>query len=230
MKFLPTALLALILFACTPAPKPAPIPPSDINRWHSLFNGDDLDGWQPKGSAVWRVDAKDGFPPMILGTQDGDPKRAGNLVTTAQYQNFDLELEFMIDEHGKYNSGIYLRNPPSGGPNGYQVNIGRGIAGEYCGGLVITDKDNKPIWLGKGDESDTIRKPQDWNSLKIHVDGSHIIVHLNNHEVVNCTDPNPEPHYLQKGVLALQTYGAEGHAGWVKFRNLKIKELPDTSN
>jgi len=27
-------------------------------------------------------------------------------------------------------------------------------------------------------------------------------------------------------VLALQTYGAEGHAGWVKFRNLRIRELP----
>jgi hypothetical protein len=228
MKLLPAALLLILLTSCTQTPPPPAPPAATQPAWHSLFNGEDLTGWQTKGTALWRVDSKYGYPSMILGTQDGDPKRAGNLVTTDQYQNFDLELEFMIDEHGKYNSGVHLRNPPKGGPNGYQVNIGRGIAGEYCGGLVITDKQNKPIWLSKGDESDTLRKPLDWNSLKIHADGAHIIVYLNNHEVVNYTDPNPDPHYLQKGVIALQTYGAEGHAGWVKFRNLKIKELPDT--
>ena len=31
--------------------------------------------------------------------------------------------------------------------------------------------------------------------------------------------------FLKPGVLALQTYGAEGHAGWVKFRNLRIRTL-----
>lgn len=226
MKFLPAAILAFAIISCTPAAKPPPPPVAATGPvWRSLFNGRDLTGWQNKGSAVWRVDTKDGFPPMILGTQDGDPRRAGNLVTTDEFQNFDLELEFMIDEHGKYNSGVYLRNPPKGGPNGYQVNIGRGIAGEYCGGLVITDKENKPIWLSKGDEADTIRKPLDWNKLQIHADGAHIVVYLNDHKVVDYTDPHPDPHYLQKGVLALQTYGAEGHAGWVKFRNIRIKEL-----
>ena len=28
--------------------------------------------------------------------------------------------------------------------------------------------------------------------------------------------------------VILQTYGAENHPGWVKFRNLRIHELPDT--
>lgn len=200
--------------------------PATQPAWRSLFNGHDLTGWKNNGSAVWRVDTKDGSPPMILGTQDGDPKRGGNLVTTDAFQNFELELEFMIDEHGKYNSGVYLRNPPKGGPNGYQINIGRGAAGEYSGGLVITDKQGAPIWLAKGDETDTIRKPLDWNTLSIRADGAHVIVHLNHQKVVDYTDPNSDPRFLQKGVLALQTYGAEGHAGWVKFRNLRIQELP----
>jgi hypothetical protein len=228
MKLVPTALLTLLAISCTPTPPPPPTPPATQSAWRSLFNGEDLTGWKKTGSALWRVDNRFGEPPMILGTQDGDPKRAGNLVTTDQFQNFELQLDFMIDEHGKYNSGVYLRNPAAGGPNGYQVNIGRGAAGEYCGGLVITDKAGKPIWLAKGDEADTIRKPFDWNTLQIRAEGAHITVHLNHQKVVDYTDPNPDPRYLQKGVLALQTYGAEGYAGWVKFRNIQIHQLPDS--
>src|SRR6267154_2518195 len=119
----PIALLALILSACAPKQPPAVAPPATQSAWRSLFNGQDLTGWQSVGSAVWRVDHKDGWPDMIVGGQDGDPKRSGNLVSVEEFQNFELELEFMIDEHGKYNSGVYLRNPTQrGGKNGYQIN------------------------------------------------------------------------------------------------------------
>jgi hypothetical protein len=183
--------------------------------WRPLFNGTDLAGWTPVGAARWRV--QDG---ALLGTQDGDPKRSGLLATTERFQDFELELDFMIDEHGKYNSGVYLRNQPGkGGRTGYQVNIGRGAAEEYCAGLY-TDR-----WLAKGDETDTIRKPLAWNTLRIRADGPHITVHLNGVKVVDHTDPNPEERFLQPGVLAFQTYGAEGHAGWVQFRNIRIRNL-----
>src|ERR687895_554123 len=113
-------------------------------EWRELFNGRDLDGWSQLGSAKWRVE--DG---VIVGGQDGEPRRSGLLATKEQFKDFSLELEFMIDEHGKYNSGVYLRNEPGkGGRTGYQVNIGRGAAGEYCGGLYLKD------WLAKGDEQD----------------------------------------------------------------------------
>jgi hypothetical protein len=127
----------------------------------------------------------------------------------------------MIDEHGKYNSGVYLRNTPgAGGRTGYQVNIGRGAAEEYCG-LYYQD------WLDKGDEDDSIRKILDWNHYRIIAQGPHIVVFLNGKKIVDYVDPAPEPKLLQKGVIALQTYGAEGHAGWVKFRNMNIRELQD---
>jgi hypothetical protein len=229
MKPLLASLFALTFLSCTATKEPPVAPPSATqSTWRSLFNGEDLSGWKVTGTARWLADDKDGSIPMIVGSQEGDPKRAGNLVTTDQFQNFELELEFSIDEHGKYNSGVYLRNPPPGTPgkNGYQVNIGRGTAGEYCGGLVITDDKGTPIWLSKGDEADTIRKPLDWNSMSIRADGAHIVIYLNRHKVVDFTDPNPDPRFLQKGVLALQTYGAEGYAGWVKFRNIRIHELP----
>lgn len=182
--------------------------------WISLFNGRDLDGWEVQGNAAWRVEEG-----ILLGTQDGDPGRSGLLTTREQFQDFELEIEFMIDEHGKYNSGVYLRNDPgTAGRSGYQVNIGRGEAGEYCG---LYDQ----AWLSKGDEKDVIRKKLDWNAYRIIAEGGHIVVFLNGKKIVDYTDPSPDAQHLQRGVIGLQTYGAEGHAGWVKFRNIRIREI-----
>jgi hypothetical protein len=162
---------------------------------------------------------------VIAGGQDGDPKRSGTLATKAMFQDFELSLEFMIDEHGKYNSGIYIRNEPtSQGQSTYQINIGRGAAGEYCGGVVI--RKGKGIeWLSKGDEKDEIRKPLAWNSMRVLAQGAHLVVHLNGVKIVDVVDPAPPPRNLQRGVISFQTYGAEGYAGFIKFRNLKIREL-----
>jgi hypothetical protein len=201
--------VGVVSFAAVPTTSPA--------DWRPLFDGKDLSTWTFVGNAKWRVE--DG---IILGGQDGDPKKSGLLMTKEQFKDFELELEFMIDEHGKYNSGVYLRQEPGrGGRSGYQVNIGRGQAQEYTAGL-FTDK-----WLAKGDENDTIRKPLDWNRLRILARGARIIVHLNGRQVVDFTDPNPDPRFLKPGVIAFQTYGAEGHAGWVKFRNIRIREMSE---
>ncbi|HEV8377267.1 MAG TPA: DUF1080 domain-containing protein [Tepidisphaeraceae bacterium] len=188
---------------------------ADQAGWRSLFNGKDLDDWVALGSAVWKVE--DG---IIVGGQEGDPKKSGLLTTKDTFKDFELVLDFMIDEHGKYNSGVYLRNDPkTAGRTGYQVNIGRGAAQEYCGGIFTNE------WLSKGDEKDEIRKKLDWNTLHIVARGAHIIVDLNGQRVADYTDPKPQSKWLQEGVLGLQTYGAEGHAGWVKFRNIRIKEI-----
>jgi acetyl esterase/lipase len=187
--------------------------------WRSLFNGRDLEGWSQVGTAKWRVE--DG---TIVGGQDGDPKRSGLLTTSGQFRDFELKLEFMIDEHGKYNSGVYLRNDSGTAERtGYQVNIGRGAAEEFCAGL-FTDR-----WLAKGDENDSIRKKLDWNQLHIIARGGHVQVTLNGLKVVDFTDPDPPMKFLQEGVVGFQTYGAEGHAGWVKFRRIFIRELAETT-
>jgi hypothetical protein len=212
------AALVLIQISCAnqqsapsaKATSPPPAPP-----WRSLFNGRDLESWVPVGSAQWRVEEG-----VIVGGQDGDPKRSGLLTSKDSFKDFELVLDFMIDEHGKYNSGVYLRNDPGkGGRSGYQVNIGRGAAGEFCGGVYTTE------WLAKGDEKDEIRKPLKWNTLRIVAQGAHLVVDLNGVNIVDYTDPKPNPKFLRSGVLGLQTYGAEGYAGWVKFRNIKIREL-----
>jgi opacity protein-like surface antigen len=199
-------------FAADSVPDPGDAPPSG---WRELFNGTDLTLWSPIGAAAWRMENG-----VIVGGQDGDPKRSGLLTTKEQFKDFELELDFMIDEHGKYNSGVYLRNDAgTAARTGYQVNIGRAAAEEFCGG-IFTDK-----WLAKGDENDSVRKKLDWNTLHILAKGAHLEVTLNGVQIVKYTDPNPGEKFLQKGVIGLQTYGAEGYAGWIKFRNIRIREL-----
>jgi len=179
----------------------------------ALFNGKDLTGWEAKGSAVWK--AEDG---VLVGGQDGDPKRSGVLRTTSTYADFDLSLAFLIDEHGKYNSGVYLRDVPGRKGPRYQVNLGRGVAGEYTG--LYTNR-----WLDKGDEKDEIRKPKEWNQLRIRAVGARIQVWLNSKPIVDYTEAKPTAAQLGAGTLALQTYGVEGHAGFVKFKDIKIVDL-----
>jgi hypothetical protein len=214
MKIAAATVVLMLSVSCS-----GPGQPADAG-WKPLFNGLDLTGFVPNGTAVWKVE--DG---VLVGGQEGDPKRGGLLSTKGVYKDFELTLEFLIDEHGKYNSGVYIRNDAgTSGQTTYQVNIGRGVVGEYCGGVVI-HKGKGIEWLGKGDEKDAIRKPLAWNTMRILAKGPHIEVDLNGVRVADVIDPAPQPRFLEGGVIGFQTYGAEGHSGFVKFRNLKIREL-----
>lgn len=169
--------------------------------------------WETRGKAVWKFENG-----VITGGQDGDPKRSGMLISKAEYQDFELTFDFKIDEHGKYNSGVYFRfNPGKKGPR-LQLNLGRGAAGEPVG-LYLND------WLDKGDEKDEFRLPKQWNKVRLRVDGPRIEAWLNGSKIVDYSDSAGLKDHLTSGRIALQTYGAEGHAGWVKFRNWKVETL-----
>ena len=186
------------------------------SKFKPLFTGDSLADWESVGPAKWTL--KNGT--LVTG-QDGDPKRWGMLQSKKQYLDVELKLEFKIDEHGKYNSGVYLRKPTNNKKGrAYQINIGRGTSGEPVG-LYLNS------WLAKGDENDKIRIPLKWNSLRIRIVKSQIQIWLNKKEIVNFKHKNPKPYLLEPGAIAFQTYGADGHSGWVKFRKIQIKNLKD---
>ena len=132
-------------------------------------------------------------------------------------QDFELTLDFKIDEHGKYNSGVFLRRPTKKGIGpAYQINIGRGAAGNQW--------DYLDQWLHKGDEKDAVRKPREWNRLRIRTIGPYIRVWLNEKSIIDFTHKNPPAYLLKPGPIALQTYGAEGHNGWVQFLHAYHRE------
>jgi hypothetical protein len=192
------------------------LPLAPAGKKIDLLQGDELDQWEAFGKAEWKVTNG-----VLEGGQDGDPKRSGVLATKETFLDFDLTFEYLIDEHGKYNSGVYFRRGKTKddreGPS-YQLNLGRGKAGEFVG--LFLDR-----WLDKGDEEDRIRKPKEWNKVRLLVVGPKIKAWLNGELIVEYVDPDPRPDLARTGTIALQTYGAEGHAGWVKFRKLRIKRI-----
>ena len=226
--------------------------------WKNLFNGKDLSGWtvaagrggnNPSGSAPaapppapWKVE--DG---VLVG---GQGTGRGSLVSTEQFKDFELELDFMLAEHGTqcsadlvgpnqenasaektclYNSGISFRT-------GYQVNLGRREAGEFIG-VVVHRKAPEAIrgnvlWLDKGDEKfPNLRKKQDWNRLRITAKGPHITVTLNGTKICDLKDDPTDPaesRWKEAGPISLQwppPGESGGFAGFVKYRNIRIREI-----
>ena len=94
------SLIALFVVTCHAAIAAA-------QDWQPLFNGKDLSDWKPVGEGDNWI-AKDG---ELRCT--GKPG-AHRIRTEKEYANFELRLEFKIEENG--NSGVFLRAPEAGAP------------------------------------------------------------------------------------------------------------------
>ena len=76
-----------------------PRPRSLAPEWVSLFNGQDLTGWNKIGKEKWVVE--DG---VIYG--EGITEEYGYLATEGTYRDFHLKLSFKCEADG--NSGVYI--------------------------------------------------------------------------------------------------------------------------
>jgi hypothetical protein len=202
--------------------------------WRPLFNGNDLGGWTQTGAAQWKVEGG-----AIVGGQAEPGKRGSSLVSTEQFKDFELDLEFMLAEQPPaadgtcatctYNSGVSMRT-------GYQVNFGRREAGEFIG-VVVHRVHPKAIrgnvlWLDTGDEKfPGLRKTQDWNRVRIAFNGPRLQVTLNGTTICDVTDHPAgasEAKWKEAGPISFQwppAGEAGGFAGFVKYRNIRIREV-----
>ena len=165
--------------------------------WTTLFDGSSLDGWNALGDANW--------------TLEDDAVRAdsgrGFLVTPRSYGDFELTLEFWVDEPA--NSGIFVRCADAQSvrdDNSYEVNIFDTRADQTyrTGGVVHFAAPTSVINTGGR-----------WNTYEIRAEGTRLTVRLNGTQTVDMNDST-----YASGPIALQ-YGA----GVVKFRNVRIREL-----
>jgi hypothetical protein len=168
-----------------------------IGDWTTLFDGTDLDGWDVLGDANWTL-ADD-----AVQADSG----SGFLVTENAYADFELTLEFWVDEPA--NSGIFIRcaDPQSvRDTNAYEVNIYDTRADQTyrTGGIVHIAAPASVINAGGH-----------WNTYGIVADGPRLTVTLNGTQTVDVEDTQ-----FADGPIALQ-YGA----GVVKFRNVRIRPL-----
>ena len=166
--------------------------------WALLFDGTSLDGWAPRVDARW--DVSDGTISAVEGSG------RGLLATTAHYADFQLKVDFRIDDAA--NSGVFIRCPAEGPitqGNAFEVNI-------------YDPHDSWPT--GSINEIAKIQTMPDttgqWNTFEITADGDHLMVRLNGETTV---DARSDRH--THGPVALQ-YNASGQ---VRFRNVKIRTL-----
>lgn len=165
--------------------------------WTTLFDGTSLDGWNVVGDANWQLG--DGAVSATSGS--------GFLVSEQSYDDFELTLEFWVDEPA--NSGIFIRcQEPQNitDRNCYEVNIydTRPDQTYRTGGIVHIAAPSAVIDAGGR-----------WNSYRITAQGSRLVVVLNGTQTVDTRDEQ-----FSSGPFALQ-YGA----GTVGFRNVRIRAL-----
>ena len=175
----------------------------------SLFNGENLEGWNIHGTELWYVDHG------ILVCESGPDKAYGYLSTTKYYDDFELTLEFKQEADG--NSGIFIRSTVEGTKvSGWQVEVAP--PGSNSGGVYESYGRG---WLIKPTkEKDKALKMGDWNQMRIRVVGNQIDTWLNGTEMISLND---EKIGQGKGSIALQIHDGGGIK--VRWKNLQVISL-----
>ena len=165
--------------------------------WVTLFDGKNLDHFNPLGDANWKI--ADG----VVQADKGN----GFLVTKETYGDFEIKAEFWVDDDA--NSGIFIRcSDPQKvtATNAYEVNIfDKRPDPSYGTGAIVNVAKVDPMPKAGGK----------WNTYEITAKGDQLVVTLNGQKTVDVKDSQHA-----RGPIALQ-YGA----GVVKFRKVEIKRL-----
>ena len=180
------------------------------NNFISLFNGKDLSGWNHEGG----FEVVDGI--LVTGGSEGE-----NLFTEKWYGNYILQLEFMLSDVG--NSGVLIRSDPdSAWRGGFEVQLLAPWT-PYRDDLHCTASIYGHVAVTNRPDETTGR----WYRMEIICNRKEIIISVNE-EV--CTRGNMDSVASLKdrnlrGVIGLQFNHAEKEGQWVKFRNLRIRDL-----
>lgn len=238
IMFLKTIILVFISFSCIATTfgqvKDNYLTEKEKEKgWKLLFNGSDLDGWTSVGkdqppSTGWKVENG-----ILIKTEN---ERGGDIITSNEYSDFELSLEFKITEGA--NSGIkyFFTEYEKGGWLGFEFQLlddenhpdaKMGRNGNRLQGTLYDmfplDKDHKNV-------------PGQWVQAKIIAKGPNVEHYLNGEKVLSFDrnsdnfkeawkqskykDSKPQFGKVEKGHILLQDHGDE-----VFFKNIKIKTL-----
>lgn len=154
------------------------------SKWRTLFNGKDLSGWQQVGPGKFVV-------------EDGLLKTVGGmgmiLYPAEKFSNVIIRVVFKVKDND-CNSGVFIRLPEKPADEwaavntGYEVQIDNGtrhVGGEYhCTGVLYS--------LTKA-LAHPQKKPGEWNTMDITLDGQRTIVYVNGEKVTDFTEGDAVP-------------------------------------
>lgn len=201
--------------------------------FQSLFNGQDLSGWQGDPT-LWSVE--DG---VITGRTNGPDHLKYNkfLIWEGTAANFELRCEFRLE--GANNSGVQYRSVHAKDRGefvcvGYQADIHSnpqytGMLYDEKGRGIIARRGQKVVVAADGKKTatplETDVSPVDltnWHELTIIARGNRLIHKVDGKVTVDITD-NQKEEAETEGVIAFQVH--RGKAMVAQFRNVRLKKF-----
>ena len=182
-----------------------------------LFDGRTMAGWTVRGGpydgdARWTVE--DG---ALVGRR-GPGGAGGLLYTEKEYRNFELELEARVP--WPFDSGIFVRMRP--GARGAQVTLdvrpGGEVGGIYADGW----------WLHNPAGLAAFRRDE-WNRFRVRCVGDpmHVQAWMNGEPLVDYRFPDAAEGLAPAGRIGLQVHGGGDEHAAVRFRDVRVRVLPD---
>ncbi len=184
-------------------------------RSESLFNGQDLSGWEIIGDGTWSI--VDGYIRGATGQGDFSFLQAENL-----YRNFYLKLKFNIEKG--HNSGVFIRQDPEADQvntdTGLEINIydHNGFTYGWPTGSVVT---KARAFIGLVDYND-------WNIMEIFAFNNHICTYVNG---IKASEYYAGDKFNRNGRICLQVgvqLASEERGGSVVgFKEIEIKDFEE---
>lgn len=177
--------------------------------WIPLFDGQTLKGWKIEGKARWSVE--DG---ALVGRQ-GPAGEAGDLFTVERWADFEFEGEWRMRWPG--NSGLWFRY--AGPKTGYQADFldQPSHPGVLSGSLYCMGK----AFIAENRNAASVRK-NDWNRLRIRVQGDRIQIAMNGIDVIDKRDTT----WPGAGSIGVQIHAGKQFEGMeVRLRGMRLKPL-----
>ena len=199
------------------------------NGWTPLFHGNSLTGWETLGGTRGFAMEKG----VLALLADGD---ADTLATTSDYADFELRLDFKLDELA--NSGVFLRAARDGSNpafSGCEVQLIDDEHWEAATKTVLAPWQHTGSLYGAiaSGEPRSVRTIGEWNTLEIRCQGAHIRTTLNGRvlyeaDTLTLAPAQGEPFARRApaGFIGLQRHADQPRGeAYAWFRNAFVRQL-----
>ena len=183
----------------------------------SLFNGQDLTGWQGATNGYY----------VVYGKIICDPEIGGKLMTRDEFSDFILRFEFKVPPGG--NNGLGVRAPLEGDAayNGMEIQILDNTAKKYA---HLKPYQYHGSVYGVAPAHRGFQRPVDqWNYEEVEARGPHITVRLNGFTITDVDlskIDQPMDGKAHPGLHRTSGFlGFLGHGDRVAFRNIRVRRL-----
>lgn len=212
MKNLITPFFAFIIISSCSAQKNV-----SGDGWISLFDGKSFNGWKVgKNASSFRVDS--GM--IIVNGPVAHLFYVGD-VNNHEFKNFEFKAQVMTTPGS--NSGIYFHTKyqEEGFPdNGFEAQVNNSHTDWKRTGSLYDIQDVK----------ETYARDNEWYTEYIKVEGKHVIIKINDKQVVDYTEPdgykaasNHPGRVISSGTFALQGHDPKSK---VYFKDIMVRPLP----